>query len=231
MKTKNDNGNEDQQFLSVGDHKPENANISMNQTNRSNNNYITNNDMDEITQHPVTSFFTLFFKIASIGVYTFGTWFSSNFVFVFVLVILTLACDFWVVKNVSGRLLVGLRWWNDVMEDGNTQWKFESSMKDSRNNKEWRIFWYSLVTTPLLWGLFSLSSLVRLDFKWLPLTIVALALNGAQLWGYWKCSREAQKVVKEWQTGVTQMGSDFMQAQIQTQIQNQIKKSFSSNGP
>eukprot|EP01050_Picozoa_sp_SAG11_P010429 SAG11_NODE_1041_length_6056_cov_5.902468_6_plen_102_part_00 len=33
-----------------------------------------------------------------------------------VLCILLLAMDFWTVKNVSGRLLVGLRWWNEIME-------------------------------------------------------------------------------------------------------------------
>ena len=29
------------------------------------------------------------------------------------------ALDFWVVKNVTGRLLVGLRWWSGYDEKGN----------------------------------------------------------------------------------------------------------------
>ena len=29
------------------------------------------------------------------------------------------------VKNVSGRLLVGLRWWNEVTDEG-SNWRFES---------------------------------------------------------------------------------------------------------
>ena len=41
-------------------------------------------------------------------------------------VVLLLAADFWTVKNVTGRLLVGLRWWNKVNEDGSTEWVFES---------------------------------------------------------------------------------------------------------
>lgn len=49
-------------------------------------------------------------------VYLFGGIFSDNYVFVAVVVILLLACDFWTVKNVTGRLLVGLRWWNYVRE-------------------------------------------------------------------------------------------------------------------
>ena len=30
-----------------------------------------------------------------------------------VLVVILAAVDFWIVKNVAGRLLVGLRWWID----------------------------------------------------------------------------------------------------------------------
>lgn len=44
----------------------------------------------------------------------------------FITVILLLAFDFWTVKNVTGRLLVGLRWWNRVKEDGTSEWVFES---------------------------------------------------------------------------------------------------------
>jgi len=39
---------------------------------------------------------------------------------------LLLAFDFWTVKNVSGRLMVGLRWWNKIEEDGTSTWIFES---------------------------------------------------------------------------------------------------------
>ena len=62
----------------------------------------------------------------ALAVYLFGTWFSSSFVNVFVACVLLLAFDFWTVKNVSGRLMVGLRWWSEVNEDGSTTWKFEA---------------------------------------------------------------------------------------------------------
>lgn len=38
----------------------------------------------------------------------------------------TLSADFWTVRNVSGRRLVGLRFWNQVDEDGTSYWVFES---------------------------------------------------------------------------------------------------------
>ena len=34
--------------------------------------------------------------------------------------------DFWTVKNITGRLLVGLRWWNHIDENGQSKWIFEN---------------------------------------------------------------------------------------------------------
>lgn len=30
------------------------------------------------------------------------------------------------VQNITGRLMVGLRWWNQVDDDGRSHWVFES---------------------------------------------------------------------------------------------------------
>jgi hypothetical protein len=35
-----------------------------------------------------------------------------------VITVLLTTIDFWVVKNVSGRILVGLRWWNEINNEG-----------------------------------------------------------------------------------------------------------------
>ena len=40
---------------------------------------------------------------------------------------LILAADFYYLKNIAGRRLVGLRWWNEVdVSTGDSQWVFES---------------------------------------------------------------------------------------------------------
>ena len=78
------------------------------------------------SRHPHAAFFHLFFKSLALLVYMFSGMFTSNFIFVCVICILLLAFDFWTVKNVTGRLLVGLRWWNYVKEDGSNEWVFES---------------------------------------------------------------------------------------------------------
>lgn len=77
-------------------------------------------------KHPITAFFHLFFKTLAILAYMFGGLFSVGFVNLFIVCILLLAFDFWTVKNVSGRLMVGLRWWSEVQEDGTTVWRYES---------------------------------------------------------------------------------------------------------
>ena len=56
----------------------------------------------------------------------FGSVFSSSFVNIFICCVLLLAFDFWTVKNVTGRLMVGLRWWSEVKEDGSTVWRYEA---------------------------------------------------------------------------------------------------------
>lgn len=39
-------------------------------------------------------------------------------------VVVAAAVDFWIVKNVAGRILVGLRWWVDFDQKGEESWKF-----------------------------------------------------------------------------------------------------------
>jgi hypothetical protein len=41
-------------------------------------------------------------------------------------VIISCSLDFWVVDNITGRLLRGLRWWSEVDKNGKEQWRFEN---------------------------------------------------------------------------------------------------------
>lgn len=78
------------------------------------------------TRHPYVTFFHLLFRGASIVTYMLCGWFSDSFITSFVFVVLLLSADFWTVKNITGRLLVGLRWWNYVDDSGVSHWVFES---------------------------------------------------------------------------------------------------------
>lgn len=146
------------------------------------------------SSHPTAALFHLAFKTAALLVYIFSGFFTSNFIFVCVICILLLAFDFWTVKNVSGRLLVGLRWWNYVKEDGSNEWIFESLDNLSDINPiDKRIFWWGLYVPTALWGLIFILDVLKLNIQWLVVVTAALAMNLANIVGYTKCSNDAKQ--------------------------------------
>ena len=145
------------------------------------------------SSHPGAAFFHLFFKTAAVLFYwPISGLIGGNFVVVCVICILLLAFDFWTVKNVSGRLLVGLRWWNYVKEDGTTEWVFESTEDTSGlSATDRRIFWVGLYAPAVVWSLLLLVAVVMLKIQWLIVIIAALSLSFANIIGYTKCSKDA----------------------------------------
>lgn len=113
-------------------------------------------------------------------------------------VVLLLSADFWTVKNISGRIMVGLRWWNYVDDEGVSHWMYESRKIDANlpspiNGQESKIFWTGLVLCPALWTVFFIVALFGLNLKWMVLVVIAIMLNLANLHGYIKCFFGASK--------------------------------------
>ncbi|KAL7751766.1 Golgi apparatus membrane protein tvp23 [Sorochytrium milnesiophthora] len=147
--------------------------------------------MFERSSHPVALFFHLFFRVAAVVMYLVGYYLIQNFILVFVICVLLLAFDFWTVKNITGRLLVGLRWWNEIREDGSNEWVFEARQNNAPNAADSHTFWTSLYVFPLIWAVLAILQL--LHPAWLCIAFVALALNGANVIGYTKCDKDAKK--------------------------------------
>ncbi|KAI9224954.1 hypothetical protein BC828DRAFT_341004, partial [Blastocladiella britannica] len=139
------------------------------------------------SSHPVALFFHLAFRTAALLTYLLGFYLTGNFVIVFILCVLFLAFDFWTVKNVSGRLLVGLRWWNDVAEDGATRWVFESRENNAPNPADAGVFWTTLYGYTAAWAVFAVLQL--LHPTWFCITVVALSLNMSNVLGFTKCDK------------------------------------------
>jgi len=146
----------------------------------------------KFSKQPTALVFHVLFKSLAMFLYIFGSWFTSNFVIVFVFCIILLAFDFWTVKNVSGRLLVGLRWWSYVKDDGSNEWVFES-LEDMTEISPFdsRVFWSALYVTPICWVLLFIIGALRLKFEYLPVVAAAIAMSGANVVGYYKCSNDA----------------------------------------
>lgn len=85
---------------------------------------------------------------------------------------LLLATDFYYLKNIAGRRLVGLRWWNEVNpQTGDSHWVFESSDPSTKviNATDKRFFWMALYSQPLLWIALAVVAIFRFEFIWLTL--------------------------------------------------------------
>lgn len=101
--------------------------------------------------HPLTCLAHLGFRTAALTVFLFcGIFSSSSFISIFIFILLLLCVDFWVVKNITGRLLVGLRWWNKVTEEGANEWVYESrkptsSIKNHPFETKWDGLFHSSV--------------------------------------------------------------------------------------
>ena len=92
--------------------------------------------------HPTALIFHSIFKLAATICYIFFGIVSSDKVIMYILVISLCAFDFWTVKNVTGRILVGLRWWSTIDEGGKETWHFESVPDRSIiNDTDRRMFW------------------------------------------------------------------------------------------
>jgi len=148
-------------------------------------------------RHPVAVFFHFFFKVSAIAMYLIGSLIIKQFVIMFIVVTMLAAFDFWTVKNVSGRLMAGMRWWNEVTPDGTNKWIFESvADRDSVDSGESMTFWISLFVTPAVWILFFLSTLLPPNIPNMVVVLVGLSLTIANVVGYLKCRKDAKSKVQ-----------------------------------
>ncbi|GIQ88296.1 protein of unknown function DUF846, eukaryotic [Kipferlia bialata] len=144
--------------------------------------------------HPIAILFYIGFRVLSILFYLIKI--GDSFVFTFSLTVIFLTCDFWNTKNVAGRLLVGLRWWNEANAEGVTVWKFESV--DKSNSKitispvDAQVFWWVLFITPALWAFFIISNVLPPTSK-LLIALIGFTLSGSNLLGYLRCRKDTKK--------------------------------------
>ncbi|CAN6467249.1 unnamed protein product [Victoria cruziana] len=152
--------------------------------------------VEENYANPKTCFFHVLFKSAALAFYILSALFVSNFVIIFVITVFLSALDFWVVKNVSGRILVGLRWWNEINDLGESVWKFESLDQESltrMNKKDAWLFWWTLYLTAVAWVFLGIFSLIRFQADYVLAIGVCLSLSIANIVGFTKCRKDAKK--------------------------------------
>jgi len=151
-------------------------------------------------KHPMAALFHVLFKSMALLFYLFGGIFGQDFIATFVSVILLISMDFWVVKNVTGRLLVGLRWSNYIDDEGNSHWIFENKKllrqqqlgydeedTDRDLATDSSLFWTALILAPAMWTLLMFVCLLRFNVQWFMLVTLASVLSSSNLYGYLRC--------------------------------------------
>ncbi|EIW86547.1 Golgi apparatus membrane protein TVP23 [Coniophora puteana RWD-64-598 SS2] len=172
--------------------------------------------------HPAVLFFLYFFRIAAIAVYVLCGLFTDNYVVSTVVVVVLLSMDFWNCRNVSGRTLVGLRFWNQVDEDGESYWVFESrDPSRPANPVDSKMFWIALYTFPAAWLLLFVVSIIRFNVSFVPIVILALVFNITLVIGYTYADRDAKQ---RWATGIATSGWNLGMGGIGGQIVGGVMK-------
>jgi hypothetical protein len=106
----------------------------------------------------------------------------------FILVIMFTAFDFWTVKNVTGRLLVNLRWWSEIDELGEEKWIYESDDgKKPVGKTDSFVFWTALYSYPIVWFIFGFLDIISFKLLWFILCSVCFSLSFTNAQGFYYC--------------------------------------------
>ena len=157
-----------------------------------------NNPMNlSAASHPIVCLIHIAFKAIPIFCYLFLKLLTGSSVYTFISVILLKTCDFWFVKNVGGRILVGLRWWNGEEEIRRSGWVFESRLYDEEISAvDSYVFWWTLSISTAVWGIFFLLKLLSLSLFWGMLAFICFVLNLTNLYAYYLCRKDHQEKLK-----------------------------------
>ncbi|KAM3147676.1 Eukaryotic protein of unknown function (DUF846) [Paramecium bursaria] len=134
--------------------------------------------------HPKACVFTFLFKLIALVIYLL---LSSSQILCYILVIVFSSLDFWTVKNITGRLLVGLKWETVDLDNGKSDLKFFSRDNFSINQVDAAFFWSSQVGFTIAWTVFGIKNLFGFSIFWLSLIAIVFSLLFTNLWGFYKC--------------------------------------------
>ena len=184
--------------------------ININENNMNKNQFISNDDGNNDKQfgikkdklpdfikkssQPKIALITVSIKLLALFFFLFLNIFTSNEALVMIVVILLDAADFWYTKNISGRILVGLRWWNNYNQ--NTQenvWVFESKNEIKESNIDRKTFWFSLYGFAAIWLILFVWECILFNFIWAFLCLISLAIAATNVYGFFRCSKIQQE--------------------------------------
>ena len=174
----------------------ENNNSKIENNNKNDKNITITNFYKKST-YPMISLLTVLIKLASIiSFFLFSIFLSNEAIIMFIVVLIGL-CDFWMTKNISGRFLAGLRWYNLLKSETNTEiWVFEGKKENDSNMINRSIFWYSLYINDIIWIVLFIWEFIRLRFDWSFICLILIIFSFTNTYGFYKSSKIQQKGTK-----------------------------------
>jgi len=172
------------------------------------------------TSHPLACVFTFAFKIPACLLYIICSWFVGDYVYAFISAVVCQALDFWVTKNITGRLLVGLRWWSVIQPDGKEKWMFESKNTERAVNQiDYYFFWGTLVCNFGFWAVFCILNILGFSIRWVLINVICLVLLGTNIFCFYKCSKDQQAKVSQLKSNI---GAKIAQKGLSTLFNNAL---------
>ncbi|VDB99843.1 unnamed protein product [Peniophora sp. CBMAI 1063] len=173
--------------------------------------------------HPVALLTLYLFRLLALGSYILSGFFPNYYVVSAVVIVVFLAMDFWNTKNVAGRTLVGLRYWNQVDEDGESFWVFESRDPSRPANPiDSRMFWVALYTFPALWTILLIVSFLKLSISFIPIVGLALVFNMTNVVGFTYADRDAKQKwaanAAGWSMGIGGIGGQLLSGVVKNSV-------------
>ncbi|XP_068237878.1 uncharacterized Golgi apparatus membrane protein-like protein CG5021 isoform X2 [Palaemon carinicauda] len=178
-------------------------------------------------KHPLVTLFHLVFRVSALLAYELCGFFSNGFIGSFIVIVILLSMDFWTIKNITGRLMVGLRWWNYIDDEGQSHWVFEAR-KGRVSQTEVRVFWASLVAFPIIWSILFLIALFSFNLKWAMVVLIALTLSGSNLYGYVRCKLGKSDSITQ---SIKNMANGIVQRQMMSNVTNMFTRAPPSTNP
>jgi len=123
--------------------------------------------------------------------------------------------------------MVGLRWWNYIDENGDSQWMFEKRNGDSQqllSPTEVRFFWITLAAAPFLWLILFLTAFFSFKFQWLVLVTIGLTLSGSNMLGYLRCKLGGG----DGEGSISGMANAYIQKSMMSNMVNIVSSTLSS---
>ena len=105
--------------------------------------------------------------------------------------------DFWVVKNIVGRRLVGMTWWMKIEEQsGEETWIFHSSDCERIDSVNYNVFWSVNLGSAIFWGFATLLSVLISRLFWISICGVSFILSAINFLFYLRCRGNHQENFK-----------------------------------